>query len=107
MQLLSGSADGLIRLWTIRSGECEATFDRHANRIWAIAASDNVCMDDMFLSGGSDSQIYLWRDVTVEEENKKLEKVEEMLVMEQGLMNDMRGKRYGKVIFFTHVYIYG
>jgi WD40 repeat protein len=37
MQLLSGAADGLIRLWTIRSGECENTFDLHSDRVWAIA----------------------------------------------------------------------
>lgn len=37
MQLLSGAADGLIKLWTIRSGECENTFDLHADRVWAIA----------------------------------------------------------------------
>lgn len=28
---------GLIRLWTIRSGECENTFDMHSDRVWSIA----------------------------------------------------------------------
>ena len=40
MQLLSGAADGLIRLWTIRSGECENTFDLHTDRVWAIAVGN-------------------------------------------------------------------
>lgn len=38
LQLASCSADGLLRLWTIRSGECENTFDRHRDKIWALAA---------------------------------------------------------------------
>ena len=37
LQLASCSADGLLRLWTVRSGECENTFDRHSDKIWAIA----------------------------------------------------------------------
>ncbi|KAG5188335.1 hypothetical protein JKP88DRAFT_267609 [Tribonema minus] len=36
-QLLSGGADGLVKLWTIRTSECEGTFDRHNDRAWAMA----------------------------------------------------------------------
>ena len=34
--MLSASADGLVRLWTIRTGECEVTLDQHSDRIWAL-----------------------------------------------------------------------
>ena len=39
MQLISGASDGLVRLWTIRTGECENTFDQHADRVWALATA--------------------------------------------------------------------
>ena len=39
-QLVSGSADGLLRLWTVRTGECEATFDRHVDKVWAVRTLD-------------------------------------------------------------------
>jgi len=39
MQLISGASDGLVRLWTIRTGECENTFDEHADRVWALATA--------------------------------------------------------------------
>ena len=37
---MSGSADGLIRLWTIRTGECENTFDAHTDKVWALETVD-------------------------------------------------------------------
>ena len=37
MQVLSGSADGLIRLWDVRSGEVVKTFDEHEDKLWALA----------------------------------------------------------------------
>lgn len=39
VQLLSVSSDGLMKLWTMRSQECEATFDEHNDRVWALALS--------------------------------------------------------------------
>jgi len=41
MQLVSASADGLIKLWTVRNGECENTFDSHKEKIWALATDPN------------------------------------------------------------------
>jgi U3 small nucleolar RNA-associated protein 13 len=28
-----------MKLWTMRSQECEATFDEHNDRVWALALS--------------------------------------------------------------------
>lgn len=94
-QLVSGSADGLIKLWTIQSGECENTFDQHQDRIWAIATS--IKLNQNFISGGSDSCIHIWNDVTQIEENKRIQQAEEAMIVEQQLQNDIRNKRYAKV----------
>ena len=151
MQLLSGSADGLIRLWTIRTGECETTLDNHDNKVWAIAvppealvavpaaanasnASDIVIGQGenseaagssiattstnlvsghslaqqglvggdarrlTFYSGGSDSKLVLWQDVTAQEEQARVVELEKGLLLEQELHNEMRNKRYHKVM---------
>lgn len=108
---MSGSADGLVRLWTIRTGECENTFDEHQDKVWAIA----VCPESYAIpsvSGvdtsnapakavftvSSDSRILLWRDCTVAEEQNRLQLLEKELLLQQELDNDLRNRRFGKVI---------
>jgi len=36
MQIVSCSGDGLLKLWTIKTSECTATFDGHDGKIWAL-----------------------------------------------------------------------
>jgi WD40 repeat protein len=80
-QLVSGSADGLVRLWTIQTGECEGTFDEHQDKIWSICVSSSN--EKQFFSGGSDSKLLKWMDVTAEEEAKRLSDREQNLLLEQ------------------------
>jgi U3 small nucleolar RNA-associated protein 13 len=37
MQLVTAGADGLLKLWNIKTSECMATFDEHNGRIWTVA----------------------------------------------------------------------
>ena len=116
MQLISGSSDGLIRLWTIRSGECENTFDSHTDRVWAIATMSITSKhqeengesdergeqkgqetEEIFFSGGSDSKLIVWGDHTEREEKQRLMEAESTLLLEQQMQNDLRNKRYDKV----------
>lgn len=111
-QLLSSSADGLIRLWTLRSGECESTMDMHEDRVWALeylpvesidaGDGDEVQSrgqhDHVFFSGGSDSRVIVWRDVTEEEELLRLAAVEDDLLLEQQLQNDLRNRRFDSAL---------
>eukprot|EP01034_Spumella_vulgaris_P025379 gene25379-31835_t len=58
-QLISGSADGLIRLWTIRT-----------DKVWTLesvesaAAVEGSAKEGVFFSGGGDSLFAVWKDVT-------------------------------------------
>ena len=55
MQILSGSADGLLRLWDVRSGECVKTFDEHRDKLWTLAfPRDGGYTDDAGASGRSE-----------------------------------------------------
>jgi U3 small nucleolar RNA-associated protein 13 len=124
MQVLSGSADGLVRLWNVGTGECVATFDEHQDKVWALAVpseanikalasaaaataadEDNNDEDDdrgddltaLFVSGGGDSCIRVWTDRTREEEKERLEEQEQQLEHAQQLDNDVRNRRFDKV----------
>lgn len=62
MQIVTSGADGLVKLWSIRSSECVATFDEHGDRVWALHGGGES--DSLLVSGGSDATICIWRDVT-------------------------------------------
>lgn len=53
----SGS-DGLVKVWTVRTGECVATLDAHTERIWALTTSRD---GEVLASGGGDSLICFWK----------------------------------------------
>lgn len=93
-QLISASSDGLLRLWTIRTGDCENTFDAHQDKVWTLAVASDGCV----LSGGSDGQLILWKDATVEEEQSRLDTLEKTLLLEQQMQNDVRNKRFDKAL---------
>jgi U3 small nucleolar RNA-associated protein 13 len=114
MQLVSGSSDGLVRLWTIRTGECENTFDVHTDRVWAVAVAKVPIaagtsgsggsgsgtgggMEEVFFSGGSDSKLLCWRDATEAEEHGRLDEAERTLLVEQQMQNDLRNRKFDKV----------
>jgi U3 small nucleolar RNA-associated protein 13 len=117
-QLVSASADGLIRVWTIRSGECEATLDTHTDRVWALECLDGALTESsedgegeaseeapsssapnmFFFSGGSDSRLIQWKDATAEEERTRMHEAERNLVLEQQMQNDLRNKRYDRAL---------
>lgn len=97
-QLVSGGADGLVKVWTVRSDECEATLDAHTDKVWALAtaeaprnrhglgegegddeegegegvgngaAAEGPNAGLVVVSGGADSVINVWKDVTAREE---------------------------------------
>lgn len=39
LQVVSAGADGLVKLWSVRTSECTATFDEHEGKVWALAAA--------------------------------------------------------------------
>eukprot|EP00928_Gymnodinium_smaydae_P087667 TRINITY_DN71902_c0_g1_i1.p1 TRINITY_DN71902_c0_g1~~TRINITY_DN71902_c0_g1_i1.p1 ORF type:complete len:980 (-),score=193.26 TRINITY_DN71902_c0_g1_i1:158-3073(-) len=61
MQLMSSGVDGLLKLWQIRTADCASTFEEHVGKVWCIDVVGN-----MMVSGGSDSKLCVWRDVTAE-----------------------------------------
>ena len=94
-QMFSSGSDGLIKLWTIRTNECESTMDGHADKVWALDLSP--CGTALF-SGGADSKIAVWRDTTKERDDAEREVEEHNIMMEQQLSNHLRRNNYEQAL---------
>jgi U3 small nucleolar RNA-associated protein 13 len=92
---MSSGADGLIKLWTIRTNECEATLDGHVDKVWAMDLSP---VNGTLISGGADSKLVVWRDTTIEEDAVKQAGEAHMIQMEQKLANHLRFKEYEQAL---------
>jgi U3 small nucleolar RNA-associated protein 13 len=73
-QLVSAAGDGLVKVWTIKSGECETTLDNHTDRVWSLALNED---ENLLVSGGGDSVITFWEDTTALEKEKQAKALEE------------------------------
>jgi U3 small nucleolar RNA-associated protein 13 len=51
-------ADGLLKLWSLRTGECANTFDGHDDRAWALAAGGKH--ESLLATGGADARVVIW-----------------------------------------------
>jgi U3 small nucleolar RNA-associated protein 13 len=90
---MSCDAEGLIRLWNIRSNECVFTMDAHDDRIWALDLED-----DMLVTGGADSRLKMFKDTTKELEQQTREEEEQNILKEQKLANHIRFKEYEQAL---------
>ncbi|KAJ7358996.1 Transducin (beta)-like 3 [Desmophyllum pertusum] len=95
MQLISSGSEGLVKLWTIKTNECVKTFDQHLDKVWSIALNKN---QDQLVSGGADSMINIWKDVTEAEQEQAHAAMEENIVKQQELSNLIADNKYLEAI---------
>ena len=114
LQVMSCGADGLVKLWTLRGTgtECVNTFDRHRDKVWAMASRSWVGIDNdngndekeepsvqtQLVTGGGDSILNVWMDCTLEEDMDEIREREILLLKEQELSNLVHLKKYGRAI---------
>lgn len=91
MQLVSVGGDGLVKLWTIKTAACENTFDEHEDKIWALA-----CREGRVVTGGADSLLFTWKDVTTAENEEAIALEEEKVLQNQELEDAQRAGDYVK-----------
>lgn len=122
MQLITAGGDGLLKLWNIKTSECVSTFDEHKSRVWTLAGkfirsscarlrwliysiiiytyiisvcSCTVTKDQKhIISGGNDSLLVIWKDVTEEKRVQAVEEKERRALDEQMLTNLLQVERY-------------
>ncbi|CAG9764149.1 unnamed protein product [Ceutorhynchus assimilis] len=95
MQILSAGADGLIKLFNLKNSECQYTMDQHEGRIWAMAIKSD---ESGFLTGGSDSYLIKWKDVTEEKKQQQQKEMEELVLQEQKLSNYIQSNQLLKAL---------
>lgn len=88
-EIVSCGADGLIKIWDMKTGEIIKTFDNHDDKIWCLASKNN---GEWLISADNEGTINLWKDNTLEilKENQKEEKL--VIEQQQSLENYIRLK---------------
>ena len=116
-QLVSSGADGLVKVWSVQSAECQTTLERHTDRVWALSVAPpaparvvapGAEADDEWkqpaltmVTGGADSTLVVWRDVTAAEEEKTLGEQEALVLKEQELSNVLRAKDFKRAVWLA------
>ncbi|KAH1016621.1 hypothetical protein HUJ04_007810 [Dendroctonus ponderosae] len=95
LQVISVGADGLIKLFNLKNSECQCTLEQHDATIWALAIKSD---ESGFITGGSDSQLIKWKDVTMDRKEQKLKELEEVAVEEQKLSNYIQSDQLLKAL---------
>ncbi|POV95102.1 hypothetical protein PSHT_15845 [Puccinia striiformis] len=119
-QIVSASSDCLLKLWDIKTQVCVATLgdseehedngfegpnttkkmksisDSHEGKIWALDVVDEA--GNQMISGGADSRLIYWKDITGEIEQKKIKLKEREVEINQDLENFIRVKDFSAVI---------
>jgi U3 small nucleolar RNA-associated protein 13 len=107
LQLMTSGADGLLKLWNVKDAECVNTFDAHTQKIWALAArTETIDAPDKsaeleIVSGGGDSLMNVWHDVTGMEAEDAVLATEEAILKQQSLYTAMATRDYFKAIQLT------
>ena len=88
MQVLSAGADGLVKLWSVRTSECLGTFDEHEAKVWALHVGG--ASDSLLVTGGADARVNMWRDCTAEDEASAAAERAEAVLRGQELANALQ-----------------
>jgi U3 small nucleolar RNA-associated protein 13 len=83
---MSSGADGLLKLWDTRTATDLATFESHDNRLWGLALSSGPD-ESLVATGGDDSRVVVWRDVTADKAAAAEAEEEELALKQQELSN--------------------
>lgn len=88
VQLLSSGADGLVKLWNVRSTECLNTFDGHEDKVWALTVGG--VQEGLVATGGGDARVQVWEDCTLQDKAEAAEEEEVTLLKQQRLSNALQ-----------------
>jgi U3 small nucleolar RNA-associated protein 13 len=92
---LTSASDGLLKIWSIKTNESIRTYDEHDNKCWALCIDQN---EDICVTGGADSKLIIWKNVTNQINEENQEKQNEIILNEQKLSNCLIDKNYKKAL---------
>jgi hypothetical protein len=95
----------VVKLWNLKSNECMNTFDSaHTEKIWAMclvgdgaaAAAGSGSSGMHLVTGGGDSTLAVWADLTVQQQSEAREQAAATVKCEQQLLNALARGQYLK-----------
>lgn len=92
-QVASAAGDGLIKVWDAQSGECSCTLDNHEDKVWSLAVRGQE-----LISGGGDSVITIWQDVTEQRHHEEAQEREREVEKDQEFENLVRNGNYKQAV---------
>ncbi|KAA0199861.1 hypothetical protein HAZT_HAZT003310 [Hyalella azteca] len=99
LQLVSTSASGIVKIWEVKTSTCLDSLSAHdEQRVWAVDVSHD---GEKIVTGGEDSKIIVWRDVTQTVLAKQAEEKQRIESEQQTLANLMREQRWAEALVFT------
>ncbi|KRX67521.1 Transducin beta-like protein 3 [Trichinella sp. T9] len=104
LRLISVDSNGLLKLWSLRSGLCEKTYDAHDGAAQALAvapptsAADGTSKPTVIATGGDDCSTLVWRDVTDERMEQAQEQRAKTLRHDQTLANLLESQRLSEAL---------
>ena len=82
-QMASAGADGLVKIWNLVKSENIATYNEHdEGKVWALSYSE---AEKRLFTGGSDSKVLSWDDITDEVEKAEFDKRKSQIAEDQKL----------------------
>lgn len=95
LQLLSCCSNGNLKLWNIKNVECLNTIDAHTDKINCFLLNK---LENQIITGSSDSEINIWKDVTEGRKEEEQQKIEYNLRKSETLKNLMSERNWKKAI---------
>ncbi|KAG5477433.1 hypothetical protein CUR178_05136 [Leishmania enriettii] len=90
-QIVTGNAEGVLRVWSITSSESVWSAEAHTEKIWALAVEERASSGEtIFYSGAADGVFVATEDYTAEEVARVKEERHSMILQEQALANALR-----------------
>ena len=92
-QLVTGSSDGLVKVWWVVRQECTVTLDLGESKVWCVET-----WEDTVMAGGEGGRIMVWQDDTETQEQVSQEEQDKIVVQHQKLSNLIHDKNWGEAI---------
>jgi WD40 repeat protein len=62
--IISSDTNGLLKIWNMKKQVCLGSFDKHEGKVWALDVSPSTQGNLYIVTGGNDSLLHIWKDIT-------------------------------------------
>ena len=103
LNVASAGGDGLVKIWSLASGECATTLDNHSDRVWTLAVKpasnlSSAQTPHILTSGSADSSVTFWRNTSASTHAAALAQEAAQIEQRQSLSNHIAASNYREAI---------